>query len=245
MISKRLYLLPAFILAAVLCLAGPAERTGASTAEPRWTRVEIPAEGEAGGWTLADGSDVRHPTLAADGTLYACGKGLTYSFYKSEDGGKSWTSRSNVTDSIVDIAAPDEAGAVYYATSAAVYRSEDGGDSFELLRANPGGAGSGQIEITSLDVTRLENRRLVAVGTRDTDSGEYGGVYTLDEGEVIPGWTDTGAGSYDVYAVAFSPNYASDRQITAVVTDETETRAISKAGSNGWGAITGDAVLGA
>jgi len=37
--------------------------------EARWSQVSIPAGGEARGWLLADGSDIRHLALAADGTL--------------------------------------------------------------------------------------------------------------------------------------------------------------------------------
>ncbi len=111
------------------------------------------------------------------------------------------------------------------------------------MGGNPGGAGSNNLEITTLDVTGPDGGNIIAAGTRDTDSGQYGGVYTLDEAEIILNWTDSGAGSYDVYAVAFSPNYNIDRQLTAVVSDETETRVLTRAGESGWGAITGDAIL--
>lgn len=234
------------VLLLFLCLATPAGRAAADVEEPRWSRVNIPAEGEVGGRVLADGSDIKTLIMAADGTLYTHADGLTYSLYKSSDGGKSWTSPGSVTDSIVDIAtAPNDTETVYYATTAAVYRSGDGGQSFGQMGGNPGGAGSNNLEITTLDVAGPDGGNIIAAGTRDTDSGQYGGVYTLDEAEIILNWTDSGAGSYDVYAVAFSPNYNIDRQLTAVVSDETETRVLTRAGGTGWGAITGDAILGA
>ena len=37
--------------------------------EAQWTPVNIPTEGVAGKWTLANGSDIRHLTMANDGTL--------------------------------------------------------------------------------------------------------------------------------------------------------------------------------
>jgi photosystem II stability/assembly factor-like uncharacterized protein len=87
-----------------------------------------------------------------------------------------------------------------------------------------------------LDVTRLSDS-IITVATRDTDSAEYGGVYILEEGNIVPSWVDTGIGSCDVYAVAFSPNYASDRQIIAVTTNETDTLIASKTGDTGWSAV--------
>ena len=72
--------------------------------EVRWSRVNIPAGGKAGNWVLADGSDIQHLTMATDGTLYAYGKGLTYTLLKSTDGGYSWSYTGKVKDSIVDIA---------------------------------------------------------------------------------------------------------------------------------------------
>ena len=85
--------------------------------ELRWLQKNIPAHGEAGGWVLAEGSDIEQLTIAADGSLYASVKSLAYTLYKSTDGGSSWHPTGNVTDDIVDIAiAPDNASAIYYAT---------------------------------------------------------------------------------------------------------------------------------
>ncbi|MHC4501172.1 MAG: WD40/YVTN/BNR-like repeat-containing protein, partial [Planctomycetota bacterium] len=154
-----------------LQLATTAGTVTADTGEPKWSRVNIPTEGEVGDWVLADGSDVQHLTMAADGTLYAYGKGLTRTLYRSTDGGESWSYLSDVQDSIVDIAiAPDSSGTLYYATASAVYRSTDGGKSFTQLGISPGGAGSGNVTITDIDVASPESNIIVA-GTRDTDSG--------------------------------------------------------------------------
>ncbi|MCK4274342.1 MAG: hypothetical protein KAW90_05570, partial [Dehalococcoidales bacterium] len=216
---------------------------GASSEAVRWTRVSIPTEGEAGNWVLATGSDVRHLTMAPDGTLYACGQGLTYTLYKSTDGGLSWVHIGSVQDTIVDIAvSPHDASIIYYATSSAVYRSTNSGKTFAQLPAGPGGAGTDNKEITSIDVACLTSH-IIAVGTRDTDGSEFGGVYTLDEANIIPDWEDTNIGSYDVYAVAFSPNYPSDRQLVAVITDEANTFIAARVNDASWSATTGYARL--
>ena len=200
-------------------------------------------EGAEGGWVLANGSDIQHLTAAADGTLYAYGKGLTYTLYKSTDRGLKWSHIGNVQDAITDIAvSPNDVNTIYYATTTAVYQSNDGGNNFLPLPASPGGAGANNITITSLAVAWLNNN-VIGASTRDTDSAQYGGVYILNEGDIVPGWADSGIGSFDVYAIAFSPSYASDRQIIAVVTNETDTFAYNKIGNADWNAFIGPARL--
>ena len=214
--------------------------------EVKWSRVNIPTEGRGGDWVLADGSDIQHPTIAIDGTLYgfATPSGTSYTLFKSTDGGYSWSYTGKVEDTIVALAtAPDDADTLYYATSSNVYRSTDAGSNFNQLPLNPGGAGSNNIEITSIDVAPVNSHHTLAVGTRDTDNSQYGGVYLLDENKLIPRWLDTNLGNYDVYAVAFSPNFLADWQLVAVVTDESDTIVASKVGDADWSATIGDARL--
>jgi len=221
-----------------------AGEASASSNLVKWFSINIPTEGKAGNWVLADGSDIQHLTMAANGTLYcyATPSGTGYTLFKSADGGYSWSYTGKVQDSIVAIAtAPGDANVVYYATSANLYRSTDAGKNFVLMAANPGGAGSNNVEITSIDVTR-QNNNIIAIGTRDTDSGEYGGVYLLDESN-ITSWMDTSLGNYDVYTVAFAPGSQGNRQLVAVVTDETDTWVMSKVGDSGWGNNIGNAKL--
>jgi len=209
----------------------------------KWSEVPIPAQGSPGRWVLAPGSDIQHLTMAIDGKLYAYGKGLTYTLYKSTDNGASWSFTGNVQQSIVAIAAsPQNAGTIYYATASTVYKSTDGGKTFSPLPPNPGGAGSGNIEITSLAVTHHYST-LIAVGTQDKDNAQFGGVYLLDEQNIIPAWTDTGLTGYDVFTIAFSPHYAGDRSLVAVATDELDTFVTMKVDINGWGATYGNARL--
>jgi len=241
-------LLPGLILLLLSLLGAllPQHQILASVENARWLPVSIPAEGVAGDWVLAKGSDVRHLTMAGDGTLYAYANptGTDYTLFKSADEGYSWSYTGGVKGEIVDIAvSPDDADTVYYATKSQVYKSGDAGGKFTVLPSSPGGAGSNNVEITSIDVAQAGGNNIVAAGTRDTDAGQFGGVYTLDEGELSAGWVNTSVGSYDVYAVAFVPDYAVRPQLTAVATDETDTFVTSKIGSVGWSGNVGDARL--
>jgi len=230
----------------LLSLLGLGTPASANPSLVKWSGVNIPTEGGAGNWVLANGSDVQHLTMAIDGTLYgyANPSGTSYTLFKSTDGGYSWSYYGRVKDTIVDIAtAPDDASIIYYATMSDVYKFTDADSSFARLPANPGGAGTDNLTITSIDVARLDGKSIIAVGVRDTDSSQYGGIYTLDEREMLPGWLDTNLVGYDVYAVAFSPNFLADRQLVAVVTDEGDTLVTTKIGDSDWGETMGDARL--
>jgi hypothetical protein len=220
----------------------------ATMEEVRWCRVDIPAESESGGWILAGGADTRHLARAADGTLYcyATPTGTAHRLFKSGDGGIRWSQTGGVQDTIVDIVTvPGNAGTLYYATSSMIYRSTDAGVSFVPLPANPGGSGANNLEITSLDITGPGTAALVAVGTRDTDASEYGGVFILDENNLPAGWVDTGIGSYDVCCVAFSPQFTDDGQLLAVTGNEADSFVLTRITGEDWGAtISGAKVPG-
>jgi len=209
-----------------------------------WRQVDTPLEGEAGGWLLADGSDINCLAAADNGRLYAAVSGLASSLFMSDDGGCSWSPVGGVTDAIIDVEADAlDGGIVYYATRDSVYRSTDGGQSFLSLAANPAISGSNNMEITDIDAARWGDGNIIIAGVRDKDAGEYGGVYMLNEGIPFSQWQDTDIGGYDVYAVALSPGFAGDRQMVAVVNDESETLVVSGVGGAGWGETIGDARL--
>jgi hypothetical protein len=209
-----------------------------------WASVNIPVGGEVGGWVLASGADTRHLTIAANGTLYcyANAQGATSRLFRSTDDGNTWSQTGTVQDVIVDIAAgPDDN--LYYATDSIVYKSTDNGNTFVPLVGNPGGAGSNNIVITSIDISRDNTGSIVAAATRDADSAEHGGIYLLDESEPSPAWIDTDAGNYDIACVSFSPDFAADGQLLAVATDETDTFVLARSGDNAWGASTATATI--
>jgi photosystem II stability/assembly factor-like uncharacterized protein len=230
----------------LLMLSSLATPAAASPDLLEWTRVSIPTDGERGDWRLGWGSDIQHLTVASDGTLYAYGQGLDYTLYSSDDGGYSWQAMAEVADDIVAIATdPDDASLVYYATAARVYQSDDGAESFLPLPESPGGAGANNIEITSLAIARdfaEPEENIIAVGTRDKDPGQFGGVYLLKPANPFA-WSDAEVGNYDVYAVAFSPHYTDDGQLVAVTTNEVDTFVTSQIVDQEWGATIGDAKL--
>jgi len=244
MAKKRLLLALVFLLS-LLGSTVPTPTT-ATQEVAEWFTVNTPTDGRSGNWVLAGGSDIQHLVMAIDGTIYAYANpsGTSYTLFKSTDDGFSWEYTGKVNDDIVDIAtSPDDADTIYYATSSNIYKSTDAGSSFTPLAANPGGAGSDNIEITAIDVAPLDNKHIIAVGTRDTDSSEYGGVHIFDENQPFTSWVDTDLDGYDVYAIAFSPNFASDQQIVAVATDETDTLVITTIDGDGWHQTVGDAVI--
>ena len=212
-----------------------------------WTPVPLPADGPAGGWVLAAGSDIRYLTVAADGTLYcyATPTATTDTLFKSGDGGLTWASVGHVRDAIVDIAVlPQDPTTVYYTTDSRVYRSTDAGATFAPFPGGPGGAGTGNVRITSLAAIRLGSGNLVAVSTQDADTGQWGGVYLFDEGALTSTWQDAAVGNYDALRVCFSPQYGADGTMVAVVTDGTDTFVRTRVGTGGWGAARGDARIG-
>jgi len=180
--------------------------------------------------------------MAVDGTLYAAANptATTQRLFKSTDNGTMWAPTGQVTGAIVDIAtAPDDPSLVYYATSSNVYRSSNAGVTFATLPPNPGGAGTNNTTITSIAVTGPPNGRILAAATADTDPGQYGGVYTLDESQWIATWQNSGIGNYDVLAIAAPPNQAPARQLLAVASNETDTTIIARIASLAWGSAIG------
>ena len=233
------------LLAAIIPIYWPV--SAADTAQ--WTPVNLPTEGVAGKWTLAAGSDIRCLTMADDGTLYcyANPSGTTFTLFKSSDAGRSWTTTGKVSDAITDIAiSPQDSSNIYYATASRVYKSTDSASTFTPLPPNPGGAGSGTVAITSIDVVaNTGNANTVIVSTIDTHAAQYGGVYLLDESQNGSAWANTNIGNYDVCRVVFSPNYNNDHQIIAIASDETNTFIISKVNNLNWGQTIGNARINA
>ena len=240
-------MLAIFLLPGLLFFV-PSTGLAAAIEEVRWCQVGIPAEGESGSWVLASGADTRHLARTTEGTLYcyATPTGTAHRLFKSGDGGVHWSQTGGVQDTIIDIiTVPGDASILYYATSSIVYKSTDAGVSFVPLPANPGGSGSNNLEIASIDITGPGTAKLVAVGTRDTDATEYGGVFILDENDLPSGWVNTDIGNYDVSCIAFSPRFTDDGQLLAVASDETDSFVLARIAGENWGAtISGTTVPG-
>ena len=243
MIKKTITILSFLFILTLLAAINAVDYPVSAADAVQFTAVNIPVDGIYGKWILANGSDISCLTLANDGTLYCCANpsGTTRTLFKSADGGRSWTTPGKVTDTIIDIAAlPQDCAAIYYATTTRVYKSADGGSTFISLPPNPGGAGSGNVLITSIDVVCVGDVNTVAVSTIDTDASQFGGVYLLEENPGGGTWVNTGFCNYDVYRVAFSPDYANDRQIFAIASDEADTFVSCRVNSGNWGQMIGN-----
>jgi len=241
-----LTVLTVILLPALSTFVPSANLAAAYIEEVRWCPVGIPTEGESSGWVLASGTDMRHLTRTNDGTLYcyASPTGIAYRLFKSTNEGRSWWPTGGVQDTIIDIASmPDNPEILYYATGTAVYKSTDAGAGFTSLPPNPGGSGSNNIVITSIDIVKPGTHNLIAVGTRDNDAAEFGGVFILDENDLPSGWVDTAIGDYDVSRVAFSPGYAGNGQLLAVATDETDSYMLARITGENWGDTINAAVI--
>lgn len=238
-------LLLALLILALFASSIPFAQTVSAVDYAQWTPLNLPTEGVTGKWVLANGSDIRQLTMASDGTLYcyANPSGTTNTLFKSSDSGRSWTTAGGIIDVITDIVVlQQDVNTIYFATSSKVFRSSDAGKTFTSL-TDPGGAGSGNVSITSIDVVRNGSTNMVAVSTKDNDAGQFGGVFLLDESKIGGDWVNTNIGNYDVCRVVFSPNYASDRQLIAVATDETDTLLTSSINTSSWGQMIGTAYI--
>jgi len=227
-----------FWLLSLLALVLPST----ATADPdpvKWSRVNIPTEGRLGNWMLADGSDVQHLTMAADGTLYCYARAKingidTEMLFKSIDDGQSWQETDYEGNAVTDIACSNlDADTIYVTDGSHVYKSKDADDSFSELASASLPAFDTNESITCIYVGYKADKPHVFIGTADTDASDFGSVYYLPEAGFGAKWTDLEIGNYDVYSIACSPQFADDSQIIAVVTDESHTYMVNNYGDIG------------
>ncbi len=236
---RQLATVIAFICFALTTIV-PISNTLADIPAVKWTKVAIPDQGDAGRWLLASGSDVTHLSVASDGTIYAAANptATNQRLFRSTDNGTTWSPTGQVTGTIIDIATvADDSRLVYYATSSSVYKSVNGGATFAPLPPNPGGSGANNVTITSVAITGPPNSRVVAVATSDTDPGQYGGVYTLEENQFFSTWLNTGIGNYDVLAIAAPPNGVAIKHLVAAASSETGAVVTARIGPAPWGSV--------
>ena len=142
-----------------------------------WKRVSIPLEGDAGGWVLAENADIRCLEISEDSTLYchATPSGTTQTLFKSVDSGISWVSTGDVSHEITALATvPGSSKELYYTTGSKVYKSTDTGNKFIPLPDISAVVGTGNLNISCIDVCNQGETNLLVVGTADSDDNEYG-----------------------------------------------------------------------
>lgn len=254
--AKLFGVVMALVLAVALASVGVVQYASADPGSPlKWSEVSIPEDGATGDYALWDGSDVGPIAVSPDGGIIFAASGPTSGNFtypmRSTDGGYSWKQVMTTYDTasavffpanIVDIAvSPDweDDDTVVVATTADVYISVDRGVTFAAWGA---AAAIGGATITSLDIGLDLNGNLVAVIGTST-GGHAGDIYlrtmtkTWEDQDVDVGTAAPDA--WDVLDVGM-PTYATDEGIVAVVTDSTDTYAVTKLGTNDWGANIAD-----
>ncbi len=217
----------------VVGLLASAVAVAAETDIAEWSEVATPAEGRAGGWGLAPGSDLSKLSLAA-GVIYVNRLDGESRLMRSEDGGLSWAETDYEGEAVVDIVCPGDTETIYLTDGSRVYRSRDG-EVFESLSEGTLPALDANERIACLDIGHDGNHPIVFIGTADSDPGQYGGVYYLTEGDFGAGWRDMMAEGYDIYAIACPPGFDHSLRLVALASDENHSYIINNDSAiGGW-----------
>jgi hypothetical protein len=204
----------------------PASRAFAVAAVPPGLINPQPVPGGGGGYLLI-GIPIDRIVVGSDGlTIYALNS-LYARLYRSEDGGEGWYDISSKVGGgapWIDLAvAPDDPAFVAVATNGGreVYVSSDKGVTFNATGLSSV-IGGGQAA-TSLAVSPDYGapRRDIAVGTWN---GAAGGRVLMNVLSGFPsGWMDTGVSGADIFALKYSPSFASDGTLLAIASSPAHT----------------------
>ncbi len=217
----------------------------ASEASCTWNRVNIPRQGDTGGWVLAKDTDITDIILTDNHVIYCSvnGSGAPSSLFKSTDNGSTWRYTGAVTDTITDLSSPPgKPDTLIYTEGQSVFISNDNGVIFQQLPALPVDTHSGNITISSIETMQHDNITFIIAGTRDADTSRFGGIYILTYNGTLSSWQDTELIGFDVCSVAFSPDYPNPF-IMAVVTDEKDTLVMTKNGKEAWNQSFAPAII--
>jgi hypothetical protein len=190
----------------------------------------VPASGSTLGWGAialpsatgnvipAAATDVSLIAVSPDGGTIIAVDNETGAIYRSTNGGTTFTAATGPTPFPVTALAISPAFAtdstIYAAAGAPgiLYRSTDGGITFVQVAAAMTVATQ---TITSIALDpNFAISQLLVVGTADSVGGAFGDVFSLNR-PLTFGWTAEGL-NLDITAVAFSPQYPSDRTILAI-----------------------------
>jgi photosystem II stability/assembly factor-like uncharacterized protein len=217
----------------VVGLLGSAVAVAAETDIAEWSEVNIPAEGKAGGWGLAPGSDLAILSLGA-GVIYVNKLDGESRLMRSEDGGLSWAETDYEGGAVAAIVCPSDTETIYLTDGSHVYKSRDG-EGFEPVGEGTLPALDANERIACLDIGYDGGHPIVFIGTVDSDEGNYGSVYYLTEGDFGAVWTDMMAEGYDIYAIACPPGFDHSFRLIALVSDESHSYIINNEGViGGW-----------
>ena len=184
---------------------------------------------------IAAGSDVTDMAVGSDGTTIWIADGAAPALYKSTDGGQTFSSKTRptglTTPALIAIAPDDSDIVVVGGDTTEAYVTTDGGANWATLGAI---IETGQTTLaTMLDIAISPDdsgKHYIAVA--GTDAGGAN-VWYFDLGDATPLWTETqtlagvandfGNGTVpdSAFAVAFSPNFASDKVMTVLTEEDT------------------------
>lgn len=165
--------------------------------------------------------------IGPDGTtIYAALSPNT--LYKSTDAGKTWsglTAPGAAADLVA--VAPDDTDLIAVADGTTVWISTNGGSTFNTL-GTPTGTGGDITAINDVDISReLSGIHYIAAGGTRTAAAQ---LSYFNYGAAAPAWLDAAGGDWNstitaatdnILAIAFSPNFPSDRIVMAVTFDAT------------------------
>jgi len=205
----------------------------ASAGTLSWSSETIPG---STGKVILD-CDITDMDISPDGTIWASTN--TTTLYKSTDGGSSWTAVTHSGLLTVDMVAvaPDNANIIAAAssnkTTPNVCISNNGGTTWSSLTTPQEGSEGSAMALTGLDVSPASSGyNYVAVcGWEWTSGTQLANVWSFNVGAAAAVWTEfcdregfneatTAVGTADIVsAIAFSPNFPSDKVLTAIVED--------------------------
>jgi len=182
---------------------------------------------------LNDGSDITDIAVAADGSTIYIVDGTENTAYRSTDGGNTWDELSldsANTDPAFIAVAPDDADliAITDNTTANVYVSTNGGDDFDDLGVPMEGALGYASALYDIAISPADGgiHYIAAAGTEGSSAPN---VWYFNLEGTPDLWKETSTGlvakgeystTTDSYkAVAFSPNFPSDKVMVAVSSD--------------------------
>jgi photosystem II stability/assembly factor-like uncharacterized protein len=205
----------------------------------RWLKAGTPGQGAEHGWLMASGSDITCLAADSNGMLYAGVTGMPSNLYKSPDDGQNWQAIGSDTGIIIDMVITED-DILYFATYNQIFKSVN--DRNIVVASLSGSFTDPDTAITSFDVSFCNGSHTILVGTKNKNSGQFGGAYVIYD-DMLMQWQDLGLADCDVYSVAFSPRFQEDNFIVAMTSDETDTCITWKTGSGAWGRALGNAVL--
>ena len=219
------------IVTSLLIVALPVSAAGTLS----WDDESLPSTSSK----IIEADKITDMAIGPDGTtIYATFNTTDGKLYKSTDTGATWSALTspvetgNTTDLVA--VAPDDADMVVVVNTAnlTVHVSVNGGSSFTELGIPEDGSGTPVTAINDVAISRdLSGKHYIAIAGRDgAAAGGNASLHYFNWGATIPEWLDAANGTDwtnpidtadEVFAVAFSPNFPSDRIILAVTFDAT------------------------